>query len=71
MKKEMDRAWKDFFDRNVPPRGAQYKRNFLFGKPCPVGWELQKNPDKKEEDVWRRIEGNLFPFLGKEIEALV
>ena len=21
MKEEMDRAWKDFFDRNVPPRG--------------------------------------------------
>jgi hypothetical protein len=44
MKKEMDRAWEDFFE---------------------------KNPDKKEEGVWRRVEGNLFPFLGKEIEALV
>jgi hypothetical protein len=37
----------------------------------PAGGELQKNPDKKEEGVWRRVEGNLFPFLGKEIEALV
>jgi len=44
---------------NVPPRGAQYERNFLFGKPCPVGWELQKNPDKKDEDVWRWVEERL------------
>jgi len=29
MREEMDRAWKDFFE---------------------------KNPDKKEEDVWRRVE---------------
>jgi hypothetical protein len=32
----------------VPPKrdrrgqGAQYERNFLSGKPCPVGGELQK-----------------------------
>ena len=32
MRKEMDRAWKDFFE---------------------------KNPDKKEEDVWRRVEDRL------------
>ena len=32
MREEMDRAWKDFFE---------------------------KNPDKKEEDVWRRVEERL------------
>jgi len=32
MREEMDRAWKDFFE---------------------------KNPDKKEEDVWRRVEEQL------------
>jgi hypothetical protein len=32
MREEMDRVWKDFFE---------------------------KNPDKKEEDVWRRVEGRL------------
>jgi hypothetical protein len=24
-----------------------------------VGWELQKNPDKKDEDVWRWVEERL------------
>ena len=32
VRKEMDRAWKDFFE---------------------------KNPDKKEEEVWRRLEERL------------
>jgi hypothetical protein len=32
MREEMDRAWKDFFE---------------------------KNPDKKEEDIWRRVEERL------------
>jgi hypothetical protein len=53
MRGEMDRAWKNFFDRDVPR------------KPRLVGGELHKNPDKKEEDLWRRIEGNYFPFLRK------
>ena len=86
MKKEMDRAWEDFFDRNVPLdpaykagsrgtismklpyrealRQAQSRELYRTAPPClprpnAAGGELQKNPDKKEEDVWRRVEERL------------